>query len=182
MCEEAVQIEPRSLAFVPSHFKTEGLFIKAVRRDTYALDCVQDDLKTQKICNEPIRENPAAFLLVPDRFKTQDLCEIAAEVDPWQLYDVPDCLKTQKICDNVVCRVPQFLQFIPDWFVTQEQLEIWHDDDEYCTDDEIIEWYKRYEKRKVQKATIKEELMPTAWHPDRVMDWSMPEDEKGWWK
>ena len=54
MCEEAVWIEPRSLAFVPSHFKTEGLFIKAVRRDPYALDCVADDLKTQKICNEAI--------------------------------------------------------------------------------------------------------------------------------
>ena len=81
----------------------------------------------------------------------------------------------------MVCRVPYFLQFVPDWFVTQEQLEIWHDDDEYCTDDEIIESYKRYEKRKAQKATIKEELMSIAWHPKRVMDWSMPEDEKGWW-
>ena len=40
----------------------------------------------------------------------------------------------------------------------------------------------RYEKRKAQKAKIKEELMPIAWHPNRVMDWCMPEDENRRWK
>ena len=48
MCEEAVWIEPRSLAFVPDRFKTKGLCIKAVRRNPYALGCVSDNLKTQK--------------------------------------------------------------------------------------------------------------------------------------
>ena len=33
MCEEAVWIEPRSLAFVPDCFKIDGLCIKAVRRN-----------------------------------------------------------------------------------------------------------------------------------------------------
>ena len=33
MCEEAVWIEPRSLAFVTNRFKTEGLCIKPVRRN-----------------------------------------------------------------------------------------------------------------------------------------------------
>ena len=27
-------------------------------------------------------------------------------------------------------------------------------------------------------AKIKEELLPIAWHPNRVMDWCMSEDEK----
>ena len=31
----------------------------------------------------------------------------------------------------------------------------------------IIEWYEDYHKRKAQKASIKEELMPIAWHPSR---------------
>ena len=44
MCEEAVWIEPRSLAFVPDRFKTEGLCIKAVRGDPCALDCVSNNL------------------------------------------------------------------------------------------------------------------------------------------
>ena len=86
------------------------------------------------------------------------------------------------MCDDVVQRSSHSLKFVLDWFVTQVQLEIWHDDDDYCTDDELIEWYKRYQKRKVQKAKIKEELMPIAWHLDRVKDQCMPEDEKRRWK
>ena len=35
-----------------------------------------------------------------------------------------------------------------------------------------------YKKRKAQKAKIKKELMPTAWHPSRWWDWCVPEDEK----
>ena len=35
-----------------------------------------------------------------------------------------------------------------------------------------------YKQRKAQKAKIKEELLPVAWHPDRVIDWCFSEDEK----
>ena len=44
---------------------------------------------------------------------------------------------------------------------------MWHDDIAYCNDDEdnFFKWYDRYKKRKVQKASIKEELLPIAWHP-----------------
>ena len=60
----------------------------------------------------------------------------------------------------------------------QGQLKIWHDDDDYCKDDELIELYDGYKKRKAQKAKIKKELMPIAWHPSRWWDWCVPEDEK----
>ena len=50
------------------------------------------------------------------------------------------------------------LQFVPDWFVTHQQIKIWQDEDDYCNDDEVIEWYKKYEKRKVQKSKIIEEF------------------------
>ena len=106
------------------------------------------------------------------------MCNETVEVNPWQLYDVLDYLKTQQICDDMVQGDSYSLQFVPDWFVTQEQLETWDDDNDYCNDDELIKWYRRYEKRKAQKVKIKEELMPIAWHPNRVMDWCMPEDEK----
>ena len=86
------------------------------------------------------------------------------------------------MCDDVVQSGSYSLKFVFDWFVTQVPLEIWHDDDDYCTDDELIEWYERNEKLKVQKVKIKEELMPIAWHPDRVMDQCMSEDEKRHWK
>ena len=52
----------------------------------------------------------------------------------------------------------------------------WHDDDDYCNNNELIKWYDGYQKRKTQKAQIKYELMSIAWHPDRVMDWCMSGD------
>ena len=38
--------------------------------------------------------------------------------------------------------------------------------------------YDGYEKRKAQKDSIKEELLPIASHLSRCWDWYMPEDEK----
>ena len=129
-----------------------------------------------------MHKNPEAFFLVTGRFKTQKICIKAIEVDPQQLNIIPNYFKIQKMCDKTVKDDPFSLQFVSDWFVTQQQLKIWHDDDDYCSDDKIIEWYKRYKKRKAQKASIKKELMPIAWHPDHVIDWCMSEDEKRVWK
>ena len=64
----------------------------------------------------------------------------------------------------------------PDCFVSKKQLNIWFDDDYWYHDNEMIEWYKAYKKRKAQKVKIKEQLLPTAWHLDRVMNWCMPGD------
>ena len=68
------------------------------------------------------------------------------------------------------CRRTHSLQFVSDCFFTQEQLEIWADNNDYYDNDELIEWYNRYKKRKVQKAKMKEELFPIAWHSSHVMD------------
>ena len=73
------------------------------------------------------------------------------EVDPWQLNDVPDYFKALEMCDDAVWEDPYSFRFAPDWFVTQQQLKIWHDDDDYCNDDERIEWYEGHEKCKAQK-------------------------------
>ena len=32
------------------------------------------------------------------------------------------------------------LEYVPDWLVTQKQIELWHDDDYFYDDDEIIKW------------------------------------------
>ena len=50
----------------------------------------------------------------------------------------------------------------------------WDHDDE----DKFFEWYEGHKKCKAQKAKIKEELLPIAWHPSRYSDWCMSEDEK----
>ena len=143
---------------------------------------VPDHLKTQEMCNQAVRNNPAVFFLVPDRFKTQDLCIKAVEADPWQLKEISDYFKTQNMCDKAIKDDPSSLQFVPDWFVTQQQVDVWYDDDYWYHDDEVVDWYNGYQKRKAQKAKIKEELSPIAWHPDRVMDWCMLGEEKRLWK
>ena len=42
MCNEAVRIEPRSLAFVPDQLKTEEMCKEAVCREQYILDYALD--------------------------------------------------------------------------------------------------------------------------------------------
>ena len=96
---------------------------------------------------------------------------------------VPDHFKTQKMCDKAFEEDFFFWKFIPDWFVTQQQIKIWHDDYFYDDDyDEFFCWYDGYQKRKAQKASIKEELMPISWPLNHVMDWCTPEDEERLWK
>ena len=70
------------------------------------------------------------------------------------------------------------LQFVPDWFVTQQQIDKWYDDDYVYNDNEMIEWYEGYKKRRAQKAKIKEEFIPITWHPSRWWDWCVLEYEK----
>ena len=82
------------------------------------------------------------------------------------------------MCDKAVKIGPSSWEYVPDWFVTQGQVKTWHDDDDYCNDNELIKWYDGYKKRKAQKAQIKEELQPIAWHPYSVMDWCVFENEK----
>ena len=82
------------------------------------------------------------------------------------------------MCDDAVTEDSCALESVPGWFVTQQQIKSWHDDDYYCDDGRVIKWYRGYKKRKAQKAKIKEELTPIAWHPNRVMNWCMSEDEK----
>ena len=86
------------------------------------------------------------------------------------LEDVPDHFKTQKMCDAVVMEDLLLLRYVPDQFVTQQQVKL--------RDDKLTGWYEGYQKRKAQKAKIKEELVPIAWHPLRYWDWCMSEDEK----
>ena len=143
---------------------------------------IPDHLKTQEMCNEAMRMDPYSLAFVPDNLKTQEMCDKALEIDPYNLWRVPNHFKTQKMCDKAAETGPGSLEFVTDWFVTQQQIDVWYDDDYWCNDDEIIEWYNGYQKRKAQKSKIKEELLHTAWHPGYVMDWCMSEDEKRWLK
>ena len=143
---------------------------------------IPDNLKTQEVCNEAMRIEPYSLAFVPDCFKTQEMCDKAVEIDPFILWHVSDNLKTQGMCIRTVEACLGLLEHVPDWFVIQGQIDLSHDDDYWHDDDKLIKWYEGYKKQKSQKAKIKEELMPIVWHPNRVKDWCMSEDGKGWWK
>ena len=81
---------------------------------------------------------------------------------------VQEHFQTQEMCNQAVKKDAELLKYVVDWFVTAEMLK-------NSKDKECIETYKQC---KAQKAMIKEELLPIAWHPDRVIDWCFDEDEK----
>ena len=82
------------------------------------------------------------------------------------------------MCEKAVQEDSWLLGYVPDWFVTQQQVKLWHYDNDFYDDDEIIEWYDSYQKCKAQKAKIKEELMRIAWHPSRWQDCRSPKTRK----
>ena len=90
------------------------------------------------------------------------MCNEAVQSEPFVLEYVPDRYKTQEMCNEAVQSEPEVLRLVPDWFVTLQ--EMWYE--EFDDDDEFITWRDAYIKCKAQKAQIKEELMPVAWHPD----------------
>ena len=143
-----------------------------------SLEPTPDELKTQKMCKKSVKDDLEALEYVPDHFKAKKMCSSAVRIELCSLAYVPDHFKTQKRCGKAVKDNPSFLQFVSDWFVTQQQLKIWHDDDYYNDGYELIDWYKDCQKRKSQKAQIKKELMPIAWHPSRWWNWCMSEDGK----
>ena len=128
---------------------------------SYSIKEIPDHLWAQDMYIEAAEINPWQLGDVPDHSKTQKMCEKAVRIIPYMLDDVPDRSKTQNICDTAVPTDPWLLNYVRDCFVTQGQVKIWHDDD-YYHDDELIEWYKGYKRRKFQKAKIIEELMPIA--------------------
>ena len=142
------------------------------------LQFVQDRFKTREMCEKAVEKVPCLLCYVPDHLKTQGMCGKAVDHNPLQLGYVPDHLKTKDMCEKVVEAGLSLLKYVPHWFVTHQQIKIWHDNDDYYNDDEFIEWYKAHQERKAQKASIKEGLLPIAWHPSRYWDCSMLEDEK----
>ena len=110
------------------------------------------------------------------------MCDKTVEEGLGLLWPFPDQYMTQEMGDKAVEEDLCLLEYVPDWFVRQEQIDLWHDEHDYYDNDVLIEWYEDYQKRKAQKVSIKEELMPIAWHPSRAMGWCMSEDDKRRWK
>ena len=103
------------------------------------------------------------LFFIPDHLKAQEMWNKEVDIKPNFSVLVPDRLRAEEMCNKAVYKYPWLLKYLPDWFVTQQQLKLWHDDDYYCNDDEIIKWYDGDKKRKAQKVKLKEVLMPISW-------------------
>ena len=88
------------------------------------------------------------------------MCDVAVRDDPCALEFVRDWFVTQGMCDAAARGDPSSLLYVSGWFVTQQQVKLWYDDDYHRDDGVIIKWYEGYQKRKAQKAKVKEELLP----------------------
>ena len=130
------------------------------------------------MCEKAVEVCSWQLKYVLDRFKTKTMCKKAVEDGPETLEYVLDHFKTQDMCYQVARPYISSLKYVPDRFVTQQQIKLWYDEDYVYKRPEIIEWYNCYQKRKAQKASIKKELLPIAWHPSKYWDWCVPEDEK----
>ena len=180
---KVVQEDPSNLRHVPDNYKMQEMCGEAVSTKLVLLAFVPDRFKTKKMCSKVIRNNPAVLFLVPDCFKTQGMCDAVVCMEPLLLAYVPDHLKTQKMCDKAVRNyffsvwfIPDW--FAPDWFVTKQRMIYLRDNNNNWYYNKLIEWHDGYQKRKAQKAQIKEELIPIAWHPSRWWDWYVSEDKK----
>ena len=70
------------------------------------------------------------------------------------------------MCNKAVKEYPWLLEYVPGNFKKQKIKAVKKNP------------HKLSKKRRAQKAKIKEELMPIAWHTSRWWDWCVPEDEK----
>ena len=178
MYTRVVEKDPGWLYYVADRFKTQKICDDVVCTNPYSLHFIPDNLKTQGMCKKVVKDSPWHLIDVPEHLKMKKMCGKVVEKTPCLLRCVPDCFKTKEMCEKVLGANLGLLKDVPDWIMTQQQIKIWHDDGKYCNDHELIKWYKRYEKRKAQKAQIKEGPLPIAWHQSRYWDWCMSEDEK----
>ena len=103
---------------------------------------------------------------IPEKFKTREMCDKIVEKSPNFIKYIPDYFITREMCNKAFEKNPRNIYHIPDYFITEEMYK------QYS-----VEIYD-YKKRKEQKALIREQILPIAWHPDRVIDWCFDEDEK----
>ena len=172
---------------IPEHLKTEKMCNEAVRINLLSLEYVPDHFKVQEMCNEVVRNKLCMLLLVPDHFWTQEMCNEIMRTMPGVFHRIHDRFKTQEMCDKAVKDDSSSLQFIPDWFASTEWVDMWCDDyydddgdhwDDDGDEDHFFEWYDG-SKPEGPESLNKRRALTIAWHPSRMQDWWMSEDEKG---
>lgn len=95
-----VSHDPLILPNVPEHFRTEELYLAALRnpeRGRLAMSFVPSDMKTNDFCMKAISCNPLALAFVPIYDRTYTLCQFAILCDPHALEFVPITIQNGSI-------------------------------------------------------------------------------------
>ena len=83
MCNEAIRVDPYSLAFAPDHFKTHKMCDKAIEIDPITLWHVLDKLKVWEMCIRAVEAGLGLLGYVPDWFVTQQQIKIWRDDDEY---------------------------------------------------------------------------------------------------
>ena len=83
MCNEAMRIEPYSLAFVPDCSKTQEICDEAFEIDPFILWHVPDHLKMQGMCIRAVEAGLGLLEYVPNWFVTQGQIDLWRDNDYW---------------------------------------------------------------------------------------------------
>ena len=168
--------------------------------DVFVFDSIPDQYKTQEMCDRVVSEDPFLIVYCPDKYKTQEICDEAVDDYLAALKLIPDWFVTNKMIKELYTALysdENILYFKKDSgnavFYYNEigifniDLNNINLDNNFDGDDpdtiiliRLLAWHShsKFEKRKVLKREINEELMPIAWHPKRWWNFCISEDEK----
>jgi hypothetical protein len=123
-CRHSVKMWGASIAYVRDEFITFDLCKRAVKKDGYAIRCINRTLLTPEeyyqLALIAVKQNGFCFSEVPGDIQTQELCDAAVESSCWAL---PYCyrdFRTPALCLSAVSRNGQTLQHCPEEHITPE--------------------------------------------------------------
>ena len=111
---------------VPGYFKTQDMCNEAVRINPLSLAFAPDYFKTEEMCKRIVKKNPCYLVHVPDKYKTEETCMEAVCIPPYELKPITDDffkdLMKQGIdvCDGMTCYRVCMMFLVPDHLRTQE--------------------------------------------------------------
>lgn len=123
-CKASVKVWPPSIAYVRDEFINFNLCKKAVKKDGYAIKCINRNLLTPeeyyKLAMVAVTNNGFCFSEVPGDIQTQELCNAAVESSCWAL---PYCyrnFRTPELCLSAVSRNGETLKHVPEELITYD--------------------------------------------------------------
>ena len=138
MCNEAMHIDPYSLAFVLDCFKTQKMCDKSIEIEPFTLWHVPDNLKTKKMCIRAVEAGLGLLEYVPDWFVTQQQIKIWRDDDEYcdaeycdddeliKWYDGYQKRKAQKAkTKEELLPIAWHPDHVMDWCMSEDERDVW---------------------------------------------------------